>query len=130
MFPSYQSAAGPGWAGLSESGRVHARCCGALCCSYVYAVPSHTHNLTQVTVNNQIVIGTLMNICDNPNVVSVGQDWGSVSRIRRTPIIVTGGQARLHVQLCISVEVGCTCGDSMWARTGAAYRESAASPSS
>jgi hypothetical protein len=45
----------------------------------------------QVTVNNQIVIGTLMNICDNPNVVSVGQDWGSaVTRIRRTPIIVTG----------------------------------------
>ncbi|KAG2449855.1 hypothetical protein HYH02_005378 [Chlamydomonas schloesseri] len=44
----------------------------------------------QVTVNNQIVIGTLMNICDNPNVVSTGQDWFAVSRIRRTPIIVTG----------------------------------------
>ncbi|GIL60816.1 hypothetical protein Vafri_15343 [Volvox africanus] len=44
----------------------------------------------QVTVNNQIVIGTLMNICDNPNVVSVGQDWRSEDRIRRTPIIVTG----------------------------------------
>ncbi|KAG2493553.1 hypothetical protein HYH03_008367 [Edaphochlamys debaryana] len=44
----------------------------------------------QVTVNNQIVIGTLMNICDNPNVVSTGQEWRSVSRIRRTPIIVTG----------------------------------------
>ncbi|KXZ48423.1 hypothetical protein GPECTOR_28g831 [Gonium pectorale] len=44
----------------------------------------------QVTVNNQIVIGTLMNICDNPNVVSTGQEWRSVDTIRRTPIIVTG----------------------------------------
>ncbi|KAG2437907.1 hypothetical protein HXX76_005523 [Chlamydomonas incerta] len=44
----------------------------------------------QVTVNNQIVIGTLMNICDNPNVVSTGQDWFAVNQIRRTPIIVTG----------------------------------------
>ena len=46
----------------------------------------------QTTVNNQIVVGTLMNLCDNPNTVSVGQDW--VERgvtVRRTPIIVTGG---------------------------------------
>ncbi|GFR50488.1 hypothetical protein Agub_g12752, partial [Astrephomene gubernaculifera] len=45
----------------------------------------------QVTVNNQIVIGTLMNLCDNPNVVSTGGDWRvAEGRIRRTPIIVTG----------------------------------------
>jgi len=45
---------------------------------------------TQTTVNNQIVIGTLMNICDNPNRVSIGQDWGENDLVRRTPIIVTG----------------------------------------
>ncbi|KAF4394709.1 hypothetical protein F8388_015615 [Cannabis sativa] len=30
---------------------------------------------TQMTVNNQIVVGTLMNLADNPTRVSVGQDW-------------------------------------------------------
>ena len=47
---------------------------------------------TQVTVNNQIVIGTLMSICDDPNRVSIGQDWldGDLGLIRRTPIVVTG----------------------------------------
>lgn len=68
-------------------------------------LPTYNYSYAQVTVNNQIVIGTLMNICDNPNVVSVGQDWGSVSRIRRTPIIVTGGLR--GACMCISVEVGC-----------------------
>jgi hypothetical protein len=28
---------------------------------------------TQVTVNNQMVMGTLMNICDHPQQVSVGK---------------------------------------------------------
>lgn len=45
---------------------------------------------TQVTVNNQIVVGTLMNLCDNPNQVSLGQDWLADEYIRRVPIIVTG----------------------------------------
>lgn len=45
---------------------------------------------TQVTVNNQIVVGTLMNICDNPNRVSIGEGWRDEDRIRRIPIIVTG----------------------------------------
>ncbi len=45
----------------------------------------------QVTVNNQIVVGTLMNICDNPNRVSIGQEWREVDHVRRIPIIVTGG---------------------------------------
>ena len=45
----------------------------------------------QVTVNNQIVIGTLMNICDEPKRVSIGQDWLEKDVVRRTPIVVTGG---------------------------------------
>ena len=46
--------------------------------------------LRQVTVNNQMVIGTLMNICDDPERVSIGQDWIEQATIRRTPIVVTG----------------------------------------
>jgi SpoVK/Ycf46/Vps4 family AAA+-type ATPase len=45
---------------------------------------------TQCTVNNQIVIGTLMNICDDPNRVSIGAGWRENDTIRRVPIIVTG----------------------------------------
>eukprot|EP00879_Flechtneria_rotunda_P006147 GHRR01006464.1.p1 GENE.GHRR01006464.1~~GHRR01006464.1.p1 ORF type:complete len:282 (+),score=70.27 GHRR01006464.1:431-1276(+) len=45
---------------------------------------------TQVTVNNQIVIGTLMNICDDPNHVSIGAGWREGDSIKRVPIIVTG----------------------------------------
>lgn len=43
-----------------------------------------------MTVNNQIVVGTLMNICDDPNRVSAGQDWREQEYLRRIPIIVTG----------------------------------------
>ncbi|GLJ14403.1 hypothetical protein SUGI_0232670 [Cryptomeria japonica] len=45
---------------------------------------------TQVTVNNQIVIGTLMNLADNPTRVSIGQDWRESDITNRVPIIVTG----------------------------------------
>eukprot|EP00879_Flechtneria_rotunda_P020431 GHRR01021495.1.p1 GENE.GHRR01021495.1~~GHRR01021495.1.p1 ORF type:complete len:342 (+),score=68.73 GHRR01021495.1:1159-2184(+) len=45
---------------------------------------------TQCTVNNQIVVGTLMNICDNPNQVSIHQAWREGDFIQRVPIIVTG----------------------------------------
>ncbi|KAF5727850.1 ribulose bisphosphate carboxylase/oxygenase activase chloroplastic [Tripterygium wilfordii] len=45
---------------------------------------------TQVTVNNQIVVGTLMNLSDNPTRVSVGQDWRESDVTNRIPIIVTG----------------------------------------
>ncbi|CAI0421000.1 unnamed protein product [Linum tenue] len=45
---------------------------------------------TQHTVNNQIVIGTLMNLSDNPTRVSVGQDWRTEDITNRIPIIVTG----------------------------------------
>lgn len=45
---------------------------------------------TQMTVNNQIVIGTLMNLADNPTRVSVGQDWSESDISNRVPIIVTG----------------------------------------
>lgn len=44
----------------------------------------------QVTVNNQIVVGTLMNICDNPNRVSVAEAWREGDHNIRVPIIVTG----------------------------------------
>lgn len=45
---------------------------------------------TQMTVNNQIVIGTLMNLADDPTRVSVGQDWTESDITNRVPIIVTG----------------------------------------
>ncbi|KAK7402377.1 hypothetical protein VNO78_14594 [Psophocarpus tetragonolobus] len=45
---------------------------------------------TQMTVNNQIVVGTLMNLSDNPTKVSVGQDWRESDVTNRIPIIVTG----------------------------------------
>ncbi|XP_076924621.1 ribulose bisphosphate carboxylase/oxygenase activase, chloroplastic-like [Bidens hawaiensis] len=45
---------------------------------------------TQMTVNNQIVVGTLMNLSDNPTRVSIGQDWRDTDIINRIPIIVTG----------------------------------------
>jgi len=44
---------------------------------------------TQVTVNNQMVLGTLMNLCDAPTRVSVGKDWRENDVIKRVPIIVT-----------------------------------------
>lgn len=44
----------------------------------------------KVTVNNQIVIGTLMAICDDPTRVSIAQGWMEDDIIRRIPIIVTG----------------------------------------
>ncbi|KAL8171637.1 hypothetical protein V2J09_023441 [Rumex salicifolius] len=45
---------------------------------------------TQMTVNNQIVVGTLMNLADNPTRVSVGQNWRESDITHRVPIIVTG----------------------------------------
>ncbi|CAL5440468.1 unnamed protein product [Camellia sinensis] len=45
---------------------------------------------TQMTVNNQIVVGTLMNLADNPTRVSIGQDWRESDVTNRVPIIVTG----------------------------------------
>ncbi len=46
---------------------------------------------TQRTVNNQMVIGSLMAICDDPNRVSMYQVPGMESPPNfRTPIIVTG----------------------------------------
>lgn len=45
---------------------------------------------TQVTVNNQIAVGTLMNLSDNPTRVSIGQDWRETDITNRVPIIVTG----------------------------------------
>ncbi len=38
----------------------------------------------------QIVVATLMNICDNPTRVSIAQGWRENDVIQRIPIIVTG----------------------------------------
>ena len=47
---------------------------------------------TQNTVNSQMVIGTLMNICDHPDRVSVGTEAYRTDDkpLKRVPIIVTG----------------------------------------
>ncbi|TYI43482.1 hypothetical protein ES332_A01G173500v1 [Gossypium tomentosum] len=45
---------------------------------------------TQMTVNNQIFVGTLMNLSDNPTRVSIRQDWRESDITNRVPIIVTG----------------------------------------
>ncbi|KAH7431145.1 hypothetical protein KP509_08G032500 [Ceratopteris richardii] len=45
---------------------------------------------TQMTVNNQMVVGTLMNLADNPTRVSIGQEWRDEDVVKRIPIIVTG----------------------------------------
>lgn len=45
---------------------------------------------TQMTVNNQIVVGTLMNLSDNPTRVSIGQKWRESDVTHRVPVIVTG----------------------------------------
>ncbi|KAM0896147.1 hypothetical protein ACQ4PT_023363 [Festuca glaucescens] len=45
---------------------------------------------TQMTVNNQIVVGTLMNLADNPTMVSIGQKWRESDITHRVPIIATG----------------------------------------
>lgn len=55
---------------------------------------------TQMTVNNQIVVGTLMNISDNPTRVSIGQAWRESDVTHRIPIIVTGNDfARIYAPL-------------------------------
>jgi len=54
-----------------------------------------TFKNTQNTVNMQMVVGTLMNLCDHPNRVSDETDdeihtWREEDIVRRVPIIVTG----------------------------------------
>ena len=47
---------------------------------------------TQNTVNSQMVVGTLMNICDHPDRVCVGSETYRADEkpLRRVPIVVTG----------------------------------------
>lgn len=53
-----------------------------------------------MTVNNQIVVGSLMNIADNPTRVSIGQGWREADVTHRIPIIVTGNDfARIYAPL-------------------------------
>ena len=58
---------------------------------------------TQQTVNNQTVCGTLMNLCDHPEFVSLGEERredGSNLQTVRIPIIVTGNDlSRLYAPL-------------------------------
>ena len=41
-------------------------------------------------MNNQIVMGTLMNLCDHPERASLGESWREDKTLRRVPIIITG----------------------------------------
>jgi hypothetical protein len=43
-----------------------------------------------MTVNTQMVMGTLMNLADNPTRVSIGQDYREADIVPRVPIILTG----------------------------------------
>ena len=68
---------------------------GALTCLVINDVDAGAgfFKNTQNTVNSQMVIGTLMNICDHPDRVSVGGtgDYAqNENPLRRVPIIVTG----------------------------------------
>lgn len=46
-------------------------------------------------MNNQIVVGTLMALCDDPSFVSLGDSWTVAGKTRnRIPIIVTGNDLR------------------------------------
>ena len=48
-----------------------------------------TYAETQNTVNTQMIVGTLMNICDDPTRVSIGAAYKMNDVIRRIPIIIT-----------------------------------------
>eukprot|EP00892_Ulva_mutabilis_P004562 jgi/Ulvmu1/2478/UM137_0003.1 len=48
------------------------------------------HGDTQVTVNNQIVVSTMMNMCDDPTRVSIGEVWREEAMNIRVPLFVTG----------------------------------------
>merc|ERR1712094_150515 len=56
---------------------------------------------TQMTVNTQMVMGTLMNICDDPNSVAVESIFGNrKNHVNRCPIIVTGNDfSKLYAPL-------------------------------
>lgn len=57
---------------------------------YPQFLPNALQLVPKVTVNNQIVVGTLMNLCDDPGRVSDGGAWRENDTLRRIPIIVTG----------------------------------------
>eukprot|EP00899_Mesostigma_viride_P026234 jgi/Mesvir1/6796/Mv08997-RA.1 len=55
---------------------------------------------SQMTVNNQIVVGTLMALCDCPRVPSMGQAWREGNECERVPIIITGNDlSKLYAPL-------------------------------
>jgi hypothetical protein len=67
--------------------------------------------------NGALTAGTLMNLCDNPNKVSVGEAWQENDVTRRTPIIVTGRQQCIHwqrVQTSMQQSKGSSRGGRRW----------------
>ncbi len=74
-------------------------------CSAAVQPPHRRTTAAQCTVNNQMVVGTLMNLCDDPNRVSVGNKWIEEDLICRVPIVVTGEQTHgraLVLILCMA----------------------------
>ena len=67
---------------------------GVLSCLVINDVDAGagTFRSTQNTVNSQMVVGTLMNICDHPDRVCVGTETYRADEkpLRRVPIVVTG----------------------------------------
>ena len=83
----------------SESARVR----GAMGCLIINDIDAGagTFKDTQMTVNTQMVMGTLMNICDDPNSVAVESIFGNrKNHVNRCPIIVTGNDfSKLYAPL-------------------------------
>ena len=102
-----ESAGGPGrlirqrYRRAGEVVRVH----GKMSCLIVNDIDAGLGRFkdTQQTVNNQTVCGTLMNLCDHPELVSLGEERredGSNLQTVRIPIIVTGNDlSRLYAPL-------------------------------
>jgi len=64
---------------------------GVMACMIINDLDAGVARFTgrQYTVNNQIVQGTLMNLCDNPHSVSVGQEYREEDTCARVPIFIT-----------------------------------------
>jgi len=83
----------------SESARVR----GTMGCLIINDIDAGagTFKDTQMTVNTQMVMGTLMNICDDPNSVAVESIFSNrKNTVNRCPIIVTGNDfSKLYAPL-------------------------------
>ena len=83
----------------SEAARVR----GEMGCLIINDIDAGAGNFknTQMTVNTQMVMGTLMNICDDPNSVAVESIFSNKKNsVNRCPIIVTGNDfSKLYAPL-------------------------------